>query len=412
MKPTALIIGAGVVGLCTALRLQERGFHIKIIDRQPPGLGASFGNAGFIASESVEPLATPDNLRRSLRLWLNRYGPLSMPAGNWHRTLPWLKYFIAAARPQKVAEIRTALSALLTQAVPAWQRLLEDVGLSHYLVGTFYMRTWESAAGEAAARAEQAFYQQWRIEAEFADKNEVACLQPYLAETVHHAVLLPDAYRVSDPYALSHSLADILVGRGAEILCEEVLALESSGSGLLVTTSATAHQSDKAVLCGGAHSADLLKPLGANIPLMAERGYHLTLPRQQFLLNGPICSAERNVFLNPLDCGLRISGFSELGGSSLPAYPQRYAVLRHHLHALLPQSDSSDASEWMGMRPTLPDSLPVIDLYPGIPALGLAFGHQHLGLTLAARTAEIMADKLSGAEPTPETLACRLSRFN
>lgn len=411
MKPMAVVIGAGLVGLCTALRLQERGLHVKIIDRQPPGLGASFGNAGFIASEAVDPLATMSNILKAPKLWFDHYGALALPIGNWHQTLPWLKHFVAASRPNRVEKIRPVLSALLSEAAPAWQRLLANVGLSRHLINTFYMRVWENGAGEAAARAEQAFYQNWHIVSEFVDKNEVARLQPHLANTIHHAILLPYAHRVSNPYALSLALADTLVARGGEILHDEVISLKKHDHGIRIQTSSAIYQADKAVLCCGAYSADLLKPLGVEIPLMAERGYHLTLPQQQSLLNGPICSAERNVFISPLDSGLRISGFSELGGTRLPANSHRYAALRHHLNALLPQSNSTHASEWMGMRPTLPDSLPIIDIFPNLPALGMAFGHQHLGLTLAARTAELISSKLLDSDVPPELASCQISRF-
>ena len=386
------VVGAGFIGLCTALELQERGCHVSLIDRDAPGKGASFGNAGFIASEAVDPLGTADTIRKALPMLLDHHGALSVPAGNWHRSLPWMLRFALSARAERVAPARQALSALLKQAAPGWQRLLAREGLSDHLRAVHYLRVWEKPEGVPAAQAEAAFYRQWGIEAHFADQAEMARLEPALGGSIHHAVVLPKAHRVSDPWLLCQALLAAFLQRGGRLVQEAVTRVRPEGQGVVVNTQAY----DRAVVCAGAHSAELLQPLGLRLPLMAERGYHLNLPAVTQLLNGPVCSADRNVFINPLDQGLRVVGFSELGGTRLAARPARFDSLRHHLGALLPQTRAhlAQASEWMGMRPTLPDSLPVIDTHPQHPQLGFAFGHQHIGVTLAAFTGELMADKL------------------
>lgn len=386
------VIGAGFIGLSTALELQNHGCTVTLIDRQTPGMGASFGNAGFIAAESVDPLGTPATIRRAPSLLMDKHGALSVPPGNWHQSLPWMLRMALSARAAKVQSARVALSAVLRQAAPAWKHLLAREGLSGHLLDVHYLRVWEQADGEAAAQSEAAFYREWGMEAQFVSGDALAALEPALATTIHHAVVLPHAHRVSDPYQLCLALHERFVQQGGRFIQQAVDTLEPIANGVRVNGLAY----DRAVVCAGAHSADLLRPFGVHLPLMAERGYHLNMPQVRGVLNGPICSAERNVFVNPLDGGLRVVGFSELGGTRLPPKAARFASLRHHISALLPQTAPhvAQASEWMGMRPSFPDSLPVIDTHPHHPQLAFAFGHQHLGVTLAAVTAQLVTAKL------------------
>lgn len=407
------VIGAGIIGLCTALEQLRRGTQVTLFEQGAPGMGATYGNAGFIATELIEPLANAENIRNAWSLLRDPHGALAVPTKNWKQSLPWMVRFALSARQNSVKKGREALAKLMTLAVPAWKDLLRREGLTEHLVPTHYLRIWEQATGAEAARAEQNFYTAWGIDAQFADSERVVELEPALRGRVNHAVLLPYAHRVSDPYHLSQALLKRFIAHGGVLLQEEVLALRPVANQVEVSTNGRARTFNNAIVCTGAHSGQLLQKLGIHVPLMAERGYHLNLPSVQGLVNGPICSAERNVFISPLRTGLRIVGFSELGGLNLPANPSRYQTLRHHLGSLLPQTQAhlNQAGEWMGMRPTLPDSLPVIDTHPNHPQIGFAFGHQHAGLTLAAITAKLISDHMSGAKSGFDLNAYRVTRF-
>lgn len=407
------VVGAGIIGLCTALELLRHGNHVTLIEQSTPGLGATYGNAGFIATELIEPLANAENIRNAWSLLKDPHGALSVPAKNWQHSVPWMIRFALSARQSSVEKGRQALANLLGSAVPAWQGLLGREGLSEHLRQTHYLRVWETPEGTGDARAEQDFYRDWGIDARFVDSEQVAALEPALRGRINHAVLLPHAHRVSDPYHLSQMLLQRFIEHAGVLLQEQVLSLRPVASQVELSTNAAIHTFDKAIVCTGAHSAKLLQQLGIRVPLMAERGYHLNLPGVQALLNGPICSAERNVFISPLQTSLRIVGFSELGGLKLPPNPARYQTLRHHLASLLPQTQPHlpQAGQWMGMRPTLPDSLPVIDRHPEHPQIGFAFGHQHAGLTLAAITGELICDHMSGVNGRFDLDAYRVTRF-
>lgn len=412
-KPSCAVIGAGFVGICTALKFIEKGFAVTLYDRQGPGLGASFGNAGFIATELVNPLATAQAIRKAIPLLLDRHGALRVPLGNWAQSVPWMFRFAASARPAVVQGTRQALASLQRLAVPAWKDLLGQERLLDQLVPTHYMKVWEDSTRVAAARAEQAFYNHWGTEAEFADQRRVAELEPVLKGRVHHAVLLPYAHRVRDPYQLSLALFKAFTLRGGKLKKEDVWEVRPI-SGSVTVTSTTAQKSfTHAVVCAGAHSAKLMQSLGLRVPLMAERGYHLNLTRAKGLLNGPICSADRNVFFNPLDEALRVVGFSEMGGVDLPPVPERFDTLRWHFNSLFPGSEHllTGASEWMGMRPTLPDSKPIIDTHPAFPNLGFVFGHSHVGLTLAAATADLISSRMILGDDKIDLSPFKATRF-
>ncbi|MGO3741478.1 NAD(P)/FAD-dependent oxidoreductase [Kerstersia sp.] len=409
---TCIIIGAGMLGLCSALEFLKRGYQVTLVDQDEPGMGATFGNAGFITTESVDPLSTWGTLKRAPSLLAQRNGALAVPLANLGNSLPWMLRFAWAARPAQVAHARQSLAWINRQAVPAWQQLLADEQLSEHLVASHYLRVWEHASGQAAAAQEAEFYRRWGIEARLIDKEETASLEPALRETIHHAVVLPYTYRVQDPYWLAQALFAAFQQRGGTFIKHAAGRITADGGQVRVQAGQDII-ARQALVCAGAYSADLLRQFGVRIPLMAERGYHLHLPQMQGLLHGPICSADRNVFISQLNSGLRIVGFSELGGTGLPPQPARFASMRHHLGSLLPQTQETlpAAEEWMGRRPTLPDSLPVIDTHPHHPNIGFAFGHQHMGITLAAISAQLISQKMSTGTTPKELSPYAVTRF-
>lgn len=407
------VVGAGVVGLCTALEAQRRGYHVTLIDRDAPGRGASFGNAGYLATELIDPLSTGKTLRSAPAMLLNPRGPLALPLRHLHRILTWLVRFVAAARPEQAARSRQGLVALNRAAVPAWQRCLEEVGATEQLLRSGYLLVWEDARRLDEARRHAAYLEQWNIRTELVQGMRLAELEPTLADTVSHALYFPDACQVREPYKLCLTLFSAFKARGGEFVQRNVKSLEPEAAAVSLRTPAGALRFDRVVVCAGAWSKVLLQSIGVKVPLEAERGYHLTIDGVAKGLTRPIGSAERRFVMSPLDSGLRAVGFTELGGLKLKPIARRFRVLRHHCRALLPQLADSGlrVQEWMGHRPTLPDSLPVIDRHPQYPGLYYAFGNQHLGLTQAAVSAELVVSMISGDAPPIDPEPYRADRF-
>lgn len=411
--PSVAIVGAGVVGLCTALEAQRRGYEVTLIDRSDPGCGASFGNAGYLATELIDPLATGKTMRAALAMWLKPKGPLALPLGYLPRLLPWLVRFIAAACPSQVRRSREALVALNQAAVPAWQRCLKDIDASEQLVRSGYLLVWENAGRLENARQHAEYLNHWNIHAELVRGTRLAELEPALAGTVSHALYFPDAYRVRDPYQLCQILFDRFCQRGGHFIRRPVGKLLPDDSGVTLQTPAGQLRFERAVVCTGAWSKQLVRSTGVKVPLEAERGYHLTFEDAAVELTHTIGSAERRFVISPLDSGLRAVGFSELGGLRLKPIARRFRVLRQHSSALLPALGDRRLTvrEWMGHRPTLPDSLPVIGRHPRYQNLFFAFGNQHLGLTQAAISAELVVSMLSGSKAPIDAAPYAVDRF-
>ncbi|PKH04004.1 FAD-dependent oxidoreductase [Psychromonas sp. MB-3u-54] len=410
---TVAIVGAGVVGLCTALEAQRKGYQVTLLDRDEPGMGASFGNAGYLATELIDPLSTGKTLRSALSMWLNPKGPLFLPLGYMHRILPWLARFIWAANPSDAAISRLALVQLNRAAVPAWKRCLEDIDASEQLVKSGYLLVWESADKLEDAKKHAAYMAQWGVKTELLQGKSLLEKEPELAENISHALFFPEACRMREPYLLSKLLLSAFLNRGGEFIQQGVNALHVEDGDLSIRTAAALFKFDHIIVCTGAWSKKLLKGVGLQVPLEAERGYHLTINAKHIQLNHPIGSAERRIVMSPLDSGLRVVGITELGGLKLQPFKRRFSSLHYHSRMLLSRLNNPalEVSEWMGHRPTLPDSLPVIDKHPTHPQLLFAFGNQHLGLTQAAISAELVVGLMTGTTPEINTEPFRVDRF-
>lgn len=411
---TCAVVGAGIVGLCTALAWQKRGAQVTLLDRDHPGLGASYGNAGYLATELLDPLGTPATLRQAPWLWLNPKGPLCLPWQHWVAVCPWLMRFVSAASATNAEKSRQAIKQLNRQAVPAWERLLRALGEEDQLVNQGYLLVWEKENSKAVAQAHSTRLQKEGIPCQWVTGQRLAELEPELSRQVAHGVYFPQGTRVRDPFILCQTLYDAFIRQGGTFHREAVESLSPQANRVLITTAKGVKTFDKAVLCTGAWTRKLLQGIGLDAPLEAERGYHLSFPGSTQYLRHPIGSADRRFVMTPLDTGLRAVGMSELGGLKLSPITKRYRVLQHHVKALLPDLFQTPVQmdTWMGHRPTLPDSLPVVDCHPDYPQLGLAFGHQHLGLTHAAISAELLLERMEGQHSNPLLQALRLNRFS
>ncbi|HHF2976235.1 TPA: FAD-dependent oxidoreductase [Vibrio diabolicus] len=415
-KPTVAVVGAGVVGLCTALEAQRHGLQVTLLDKGLPGEGASFGNAGYLATELIDPLATKKTLSAAPRMWLDPKGPLALPWKYLPQALPWLARFVRSASSARVEASRQALYQLNQAAVPAWQRCLADIGAEEYLVPSGYLLVWESENKLDEAKTHAAYLAQWDIESVLLQGAQLREKEPELAETVSHALFFPNACRVKDPYLLSKQLFAVFQARGGCFEQTEVSEILPQENAVGVVTATSQNRFEHVVLCTGAWGKPLLEQTGISVPLEAERGYHLTIETADMEtppLHHPIGSAERKFVMSPLASGLRVVGITEIGGLRLPEFTRRFNVLRHHSRQLLPRLNNPalKVSEWMGHRPTLSDSLPVIDQHPRHPRLLFAFGNQHLGLTQAAIGAELVISLLRQVEPEFDVKPYRVDRF-
>ncbi|AZF32367.1 D-amino acid dehydrogenase family protein in hydroxy-L-proline catabolic cluster [Pseudomonas sp. R4-35-07] len=406
-----VVVGAGIIGLACAVQLARQGRQVRMIDAQAPGLGASYGNAGHLATEQVFPIADLSILKRLPAMLLDPTGPLRLDWTYLPRALPWFIRLLLNLRPAPYQRSVAGIRALNEASLGAWQRLLQSIGQPQLLREDGSLLVYERAESRAALDALQQRMMAQGVPVAFWSAEAVHAAAPQLSEAIRGGLFFPATGHFLDPYTVVGALVDAAKALGVDFLQQRVLDARVDGSGVSLFTDQGAVTARQVLIACGAHSAALTAALtGKRVPLDTERGYHLMLPHEHARLPFAVTSLERKFIMTPLPGGLRLAGTVEFAGLQRPANMQRAWQLHRLANGLFRQPLNADeATPWMGFRPSLPDSLPIIDRVCDGKVL-LAFGHQHLGLTQAAVTAERISELASG-EAVPGLQAYRLDRF-
>ena len=376
----AVVIGGGIVGLSTGLALQARGLDVTILDAVGEHAPASAGNAGHIAVEQHEPLASLATIRSLPRRLMLAGGPASFPPQAVSQWLPFGLRLLRAASPARFAQGKQAISSLLAEALPAWRRLMQDVGTPELLRPQGNIVAWESVAGARRARAALAGYESplacWRD----LTADEADLLGEQVRTGPADAVRFEGTASVADPAAVLDALRSRFLARGGGMERRSATLKEALGLG-----------ADLVVVAAGVRSAALMREIGQRVPMIAERGYHIQSARSRWPLSlSSVVFEERALVATRFHSGLRATSFVEFTRPDARPDPRKWARLQFHAESLGLPFDSP-LETWVGSRPTLPDYLPAIGRSARNTRVLYAFGHQHLGLTLGPVTGEIVA---------------------
>jgi D-amino-acid dehydrogenase len=397
-----LVIGAGIVGVAIALRLQGEGRDVWLIDRECVAAQASRGNAGALAFSDILPLASPGILRHAARWLLDPLGPLAIRPRYLLRLTPWLLRFWRASRRDRVRAGTAAQAALMALSAAETPLMLASAHASHMLRSDGVLHLYESTAEMQASEPG------WRARAEHGiafthlhGAQAIAAFQPGLSPALVAATFVPDWSTVSDPLQLTRTLAREFERRGGRIGRADAIALRSGSDGVGVhLREGLAVAARRVVVAAGAWSHRLARTLGERIPLETERGYNTTLPVDAFELKRQLTFGGHGFVVTPLTCGIRVGGAVEFAGLDAPPNFARSVALLATAKRLMPGLRTEGGSQWMGFRPSLPDTLPAIGVAAADERVVYAFGHGHLGLTQSAATARLVADIVSG-RPSP-----------
>jgi glycine/D-amino acid oxidase-like deaminating enzyme len=391
------IIGAGVVGLSTALYLQRAGRSVTVIDSAQPASGASFGNAGLISADTSVPIALPGMLRKVPSWLMDRLGPLSVDPRYFPTALPWLLRWIEAGRMPRILQISDAMRSLHSQTFECWKELLGQSRYHDLVRPLGQVHVWETEQEMPGAALERSLRERQGIRSERLTADDLRQIFPGLSRAVTRGLLLPGNGYTVNPQRLVQTLAALLTEAGGTIVSERVMKIiPRERGGYTLMTNTGWHLSKELVVAAGAWSSQLLDPLGTHLPLETERGYHAMLTSPGITLKMPISNKTRAFGVTPMEHGLRVAGTVEIAGLNAPPNEERAKILLEHIKGMFPDVDTREHRMWMGFRPSTPDSLPILGEMPGRPGLYLALGHGHFGMTGGPPSGRIVSQLITG----------------
>ena len=407
-----IVVGAGIIGVAIAYELQKRGRQVVLVDKGEPGMGASFGNMASIAVTEFMPASRPSVWKQIPGWMINPEGPIRVRPSYMPRLVPWFLRFLAASRPSKLRELEEQGAALCNLALGDTQALLSEIGAADLLTKTGCLSLYTDEAEFKADRDHIDILDRFGFRYEVLEPNAIRDLEPEITTKIAKAVLFPDNRSLRSPHRYVMLLVERFQALGGRIESGEVAGFDQSDriTGVRLVDGRTLPAS-QVVLAAGAWTARLAASLGEPIPLETERGYHTQIMAPGLSLRHSIIWPARAFMVTPTAGGIRVGGTVEMAGlDAAPDYRRSKITVRRAREAL-PNLKVEQATEWMGHRPALPDTVPILSRSAKTPGVFYATGHGHLGITYGATTGRLMADLITGATPPIDLHPYRTDRF-
>lgn len=410
---SVIVVGAGIVGVATALCLQMEGHRVTVLDPKAPGTATSFGNAGSIAIGAMYPTGSPGNLKQVPKMLIDPASAISVRWSYLPRMLPWFARFFAASRPSRVEQIARELATIVPSAGDAHLALMKAHRIEGIVKPLGWLKVYTGEKSFAGTLGERETIIRHGGNLQILNQDELRQLEPSLSPHFTHGAFQPDNLFVTSPVKLTEAYAKAFIGLGGRFLAEKVTRFEFEGSRVRkVITDLGMHEADSVVVCAGAWSGRICKMLGFKVPLDTERGYHLNIISDGGpTLSRPVVVGDHSFVLAPMQDGIRLTSGIEFAGVDAAPDFRRIRRMLPLARKALPGLGDTITREWLGFRPSTPDSKPVIGPAPGLQNVFLGFGHGHIGLTLAARTGNLLADLVSGRDPSIDLGPFSSSRF-
>ncbi|WP_238913545.1 NAD(P)/FAD-dependent oxidoreductase [Achromobacter insolitus] len=395
MGNQVIVLGAGIVGVCCALELQRRGMSVTLVDRQDPGLETSFGNAGVIARSSLMPFNHPGLWAQLPRLLKNDTVQFRYKLNYLARNLGWAARFLLSARPSVFRQTVEALDGLIRLSAPEHLRLLDAAGAAHRLRDTGWIFLYRSEQGWNSGELSRQTFARYQVPTRVLAPAELAELEPALAPIFHRALWIQGSYSVDDPHEVVAAYAALFRRSGGAFKRMTASGIRRDGQRWIVqcTQASESLEADRLVVALGPWSKALLKTTGIDLPMAFERGYHMHYSGVEGAsLTRPVYDTGGGYVLSPMARGLRLTTGVELDACEAPARPLQLELAEARAREAFPLDRRLDPEAWLGRRPTLPDSRPMIGEAPRHPGLWLALGHQHIGFSTAPGTARVLGE--------------------
>ena len=409
----AIVVGAGMVGLCCAYALHVRGVKVTIVDRDPAGDKTSYGNAGALAISECVPHSLPGQIWSIPKWLIDPMGPLSIRPAHIPQLIPWLLAYLGHSRKRNVAHIAKALHTINSRVSADYDPMLQAIGYADKVRDKGCIRVYDDYTSFKLSAQEWDIRKQYGQHYELLGENDLRAMEPAIGKAKTFGVFQPQWRIMDDPKALVGSLREWLVNQGVALVAANVDALVTQDERVTgVKTPTGKYLADITVVAAGAWSKQLAKQVGETCLLESERGYNTTLPYPNIALSHELLFAEQMFAVSPLSVGVRVGGASEFAGLTAAPNFKRSDNLLALAKRYLPELNTENGEQWMGHRPSTPDSLPVLG--PSVKWQGLcyAFGHSHLGMTQAASSGQMLAEVLLEPEKGTDLTAYSIGRFS
>ena len=387
------IIGAGIQGVCNALFLQKKGFDVIIFDKDEPGCGASYGNAGHFSPYASVPLNRPDVLTDVPAMLLSSNGPLALKWNYVPKMIPWFLKFIRNCTKERMMHTATYMHQILDLALPAYEELFTEVDLEGLVVDNGIMYIWNNQ-NISSRNLEIKIRDELGVKQKLLNPKEIHDLEPNIKPIYDGGVFYEYAKHTTNPKKVLLKLFDLFIQKGGKFLKHNIKNLNFDDDKPVIRTETQRFIFDKVVIACGAFSKKFTKDLYENIPLDTERGYHIHYKGYQHLISRPVVFSNRGFGMTPMEQGLRVVGTVEFGGLENPPSKGRIKNLINNAKFMLNDLPEHE-DEWLGFRPSLPDFLPVIGPSKNYKNVFYSFGHHHLGWTLGAISGKIISKMIS-----------------
>lgn len=412
-QQSAVVIGGGIIGVCSALELQKRGFQVTLVEPKHPGAEASAGNCGLLAVGSVVPFSKPGTLRKVPGWLLDSKGPLSIRPEYLPKLLPWFLRFLSAAKPSRIKQIGEALAALTAKAEAAYIPWLEEAGITDIMKPYETIVVYESDTEYRGDLSNLNMERAHGFDHQLLSREELRELEPGLSSDFACAVKKQGWYYFSDPKRLVGEFYNLFLRKGGRTVTGKVTGLTTSNDKVIAVEveGQESLSADHFVIAAGVRSRQFAADLGDRIPVEALAGYSTTVQNSGVQLRHPITYAAGGFVITPMESGLRIGGTIEMGGMNDTPNFERAKVIAQKAKRVFPGIKNIQGEEWVGYRSFLPDTLPVIGSASRFPNAHYAFGHGQIGITLGAITGELVAQLAASEEPSIDMKPYSPTRF-
>ena len=410
MKSVA-VIGAGIVGICSAYFLQKSGFKVTLVDHNKPGSMTSYGHACTFADYACIPVNSPTIFKDLPSLFLKQNGPLAVDFKYILKNLPWALSFLNNCRKNKVEYIASSLANFLSHSRLSYDQLFEEVDVSQYINNNETLYLYKTEKEFQAAKYSIDLRKKNNVKIKKLNAAEIHEIEPNIAQVYFCGLIFEGSRHTINPIKVSEKIFETFLQNGGSYINKKITLINNSVNGVTITSENNTFDFDKIIISAGSWSRELALMIGDKFPLDTERGYHVLFENEKKLISRPVGWSQSGFYLIQIEEGIRAAGTVEIAGLQKNPNPKRLKMIESESRKLIPTLGKVK-STWLGFRPTLPDSLPVIGQSTKNKNVFYAFGHQHIGWTLGAVTGKAITELVNNRNPNFDLSSFDPNRFN